>query len=472
MRALTNRREFLAGAAAAGILGGSAAAQTGESYATIASEIARPGARLRGLIPNGSEANLAPTLASWTRLTGIEVEQIVVPVEEINNRMTIDALAGRASYDFALPATFGVADLAWAGIIQPLTGFKREFGTSKGADGRLYELGDVIGADRYGFQTDGDVYLMFWRRDWLEDPQEQARYADRFGTPLELPLTWEETDRQIAYFNRPDEGRYGGALYRNAGYLVWEFWSRLHAKGMLPFDNDLVPQIDSPEGVAALEEMIAVSAHQHPGSMTAGLFENWELYRSNEIYCNIGWGGSQKAFNRPDSPIRNKLAFSALPGGKIPPAAYFNWGWSYVLPANCAEPELAYLFSAYAVSPSVSTRAVRETGGYFDPFHEAHYSDKAIESAYSREFLDVHRDGMKNALPDLYLPGYNTYFGSLTRYLNEALLGETRPADALKRAAQEWQLTSLDFGAEGQLERWRNLRSLYPQHVRPGLGLA
>ena len=43
--------------------------------------------------------------------------------------------------------------------------------------------------------------------------------------------------------------------------------------------------------------------------------------------------------------------------------------------ASSREPEIAYLFTLYACSPAMSTIAVRDPGGYFDPFRGAHYKD-------------------------------------------------------------------------------------------------
>ena len=47
----------------------------------------------------------------------------------------------------------------------------------------------------------------------------------------------------------PDAGRFGGTLFRTPSYLAWEFWIRLHAKGVFPVDHSMRPLIDGAEGV-------------------------------------------------------------------------------------------------------------------------------------------------------------------------------------------------------------------------------
>ena len=139
---------------------------------------------------------------------------------------------------------------------------------------------------------------MFYRKDWISDPEEQKRYADRYGITLKVPDTWEELDQQLAFFHRPESGRYGGALFRSQYFIAWEWWVRFHAKGFFPFTDDLAPQINNDAGVKALEELAAASKYLYPGARSNGLFENFEAYGKGDSYANIGWGGTQALTKR------------------------------------------------------------------------------------------------------------------------------------------------------------------------------
>nr|WP_281429842.1 extracellular solute-binding protein [Sulfitobacter faviae] len=211
------------------------------------------------LLPEGSRANLEPVTKVFTERTGVEVDLQEVHVDQINAELMLNSVLGEARYDVALPATFGVADLVAAGAVHALDGFAARYEPPGFRDPMLYQEGDRFDGKTYGFQTDGDAYLMFYHRDMLRDPEEQARYADRFGYPLVQPETWEELDRQIRFFHAPEAGRYGGLLFRTPGYLAWEWWVRFHAKGYWPLSPDMTPQIADDPGVAALEELIAIT---------------------------------------------------------------------------------------------------------------------------------------------------------------------------------------------------------------------
>lgn len=468
------RRTLLGGAASTFGAAVAMAAPGPVSPAGVAAavrDLGRDGATLRLLAPEGSAANVRPVAEAFLAATGVRVEVLETAVDEINTQLTLDALGGGGGgYDLALPATFGLPDLAASGAIRPITDFAARYEAPGFRDDILYAVGDSFDGEIYGFQTDGDAYVMFYHKDWLTDPAERARYEDRFGHPLATPRTWTELDRQMAYFHRPDERRYGGALFRTPGYLAWEWWIRFHAEGVWPLSADLEPQIASDAGVAALEAMIRASETLYPHARSAGLFDNWRHYAEGETYCNIGWGGTQKFLNGPGSGMRGRMVYGQTPGGDlggdVVATPYFNWGWNYVVAAISTQPELAYLFALYATTAEASTSAVREREGFFDPFRPEHYDDPVIEDIYSRAFLTVHETSLRGAIPDLYLAGQSEYIRTLTEQLDAAINQGADPRGALERAATQWSVLNLRAGSARQTERWLALRAKYPENIR------
>lgn len=421
---------------------------------------------LRILVPIGSEANIVPVVEAFTQQSGIKVNVEAIPLEDINTHLMLRAFTDDEPYDVALPATFGLPDLVNAKAIMPLSDFAQVHEPAGLRSGILYEVGDTFDEEIYGFQTDGDSYVMFYNASMLNNPAEQDRYASQTGVKLAVPETWPELDRQLKFFHRPDEGFYGGALFRTSGYLAWEWWVRFHAKGVWPLSEDMEPQIASDQGVEALNELIAASNHLVPEATTNGLFDNWKRFEQGDVYCNIGWGGTQKYLNRPESAIRGNLAFGPTPGGLVDGQAlevpYFNWGWNYVVSQASRQPEIAYLFSLFASSPEVSTSSVRAQGGFFDPFRIEHYADQEIRQVYTDEFLQVQRASLQSSIPDLYLANQGEYFGSLNRWLDAAMYDGLDAREALQRVANEWRLITIRAGVDGQRQRWSNLRAKYP----------
>ena len=312
--------------------------------------------------------------------------------------------------------------------------------------------------------------MTFFNKAMQQDPQNMARYSDTFGYELGVPETWDELDQQMAFFNDPENGKWGGLLFRTPSYLAWEWWVRFHAKGVWPFSPDMDPQITSPEGVEALEDMIRATDYLVPEVNKLGLFENWKRFSQGDIYCNIGWGGTQKYLTRPDSPMRGNLVYGQTPGGVFSDTLismpYFNWGWNFVVTSNSEFPEISYLFALFSSTPSMSTLAVRQPDGFFDPFRPEHYEDAQIKETYTSEFLAVHQSSMKSAIPDLYLKGQGEYFRILAGWLARALAKEIPPKQALERVSQRWRLVTNASGLRMQQKRWQRLRWKYPAKVR------
>ena len=64
-----------------------------------------------------SIGNIKPVADRWTADTGIEIKYIEVPLGEIDQKVLLESVSKTGSFDIALPATFGIPDLAESGIL-------------------------------------------------------------------------------------------------------------------------------------------------------------------------------------------------------------------------------------------------------------------------------------------------------------------------------------------------------------------
>ena len=396
------RRRVLGGTAAMLGLGGTASSVLASEHAAdlarlgpLGRQASRP---LRLLLPQGSEDNLAPVVEAFTAASGCRVELRVVPFSDVATVLALDTMSGAAEIDVALPATYAIADLVGAGAVVPLGELANRYEPPDLVEGMLYDTGNHYGGQRYGYQTDGDVFVMFLNRRFFDAEDLRKGYEDRFGTALSVPATWQELDRQMLWFDDPDAGRRGGTLFRSPSLIVWEWWLRLHGKGIWPAAPDMTPAFESEEAREALEELIAVTPAQIANPDILG-----DRYGQGDAYANLGWGGTQKSLQR-GAEIRDELIFAAPPGGvfgdRTLTLPYFNWGWSYVVSSGSPMQELAYLFCLMAVKPELSTAAVRRDAGFFDPFRREHYADPVIRDVYTGNFLAIHHDVLARSIPD------------------------------------------------------------------------
>lgn len=444
----------------------------GQSRFTLEDMVTQIGERARSLddrsglnilIPDGSQSNVEAIARRFTAQTGVRANLQVAPVDDINTRILLADAAGGQNLDVALAATYGVPDLAQAGVILPLDAYVERYEPREFKPLILYSAGSYYQQQFYGYQTDGDVYLMFVNTNLLEAGDLHKRIADRLGHARQTFASWAEIDTAMSLAHGLSENIFGGSLFRSVGYLLWEFWLRLHSKGIRPLGTDGTPNLTHPLAIDALNELIAASQYLEPGSATQSLFQNWDSFAEGNTLMNIGWGGSQKAFRRKMGAQADGVVCFAPPGVSSQGIPYFNWGWNYTVLSRSRRAELAYLFTLFAVSPAESTRAVRAGDGYFDPFQEAHYSDSQIRSVYSPAFLSVHKDAMHNCIPDFYLIQQGRYFAALSKSLQLAYKGRVSANEAMRLAAREWTALHQEIGWELQLSVWQDLSSKYPK---------
>ena len=417
-------------------------------------------------LPNGSESNLEAVGREFFKDTGIKIEIIKKPVDAINSYLILSALSGEYAGDVALPATFGIPDLVSSNAILDLSEYRDTYQLKSVEKGMLYMEGDSFNDKFYGYQTDGDAYLLYYNNAFFKGDLADA-YTQKFGAPLTIPSTWQKLDEQIEHFHQPKKDIYGGMLFRNSNYLIWEWWLRFHAKGGMPLDAKANPLIAAEEGVQALEEMVSVSKYLPQSVFSNGLFENWKHYSKGNAYCNIGWGGTQKYLRTHDEFLQDGVTVSCPLGDEgnadVHPVGYFNWGWNYTVPVSSKDPLLSFLFSTYAVLADVSTLAVRENG-FFDPFREEHYRDEQIQNLYGTQFLSVHKECMANAMPDFYISRQGEYLDSLRSGINDVLQGKQGAAASLKAVARRWQLLNRRNGPENIQRQWASVSSKYPKY--------
>ncbi len=422
--------------------------------------------RLRLLIPVGSDANITPIVSAYTELTGVAIDIQTVAVREVGTTLLTSRMMSNQRYDIVLPATYELPELVAARAIRPMDTIARIDGTGRDDDGALFSHGNDFNGHSYGRQTDGDVFLMFLNKAILKDHRLTDGYAGRYGTPFSVPSSWEELDRQIAFVHL-NNGHPGAVLFRDRGQIEWEFWLRLHAKGVWPLSSEFDPQFDGDAGRDALSDMINVSPHIEQSRHNKSSFlAGWKAFTESGADATFGWGGTQKIFRDGGLDPGQQFLAAPVPGGlgagtpdTLP---YFNWGWSYAVTEGTPHPDLALSFVEYARSAEVSTRAIRERSGFFDPFRVEHYSDPVIGEIYGSSFLKVHRASLSNAIPDFYVANRNAYFDTLSAWLTLAIEGEVDPRTALSKAADHWRLLTSKQQKPRQAARWRQLRSSYP----------
>lgn len=430
--------------------------------------------------PTGSENNINPVLEKWEKFTGIPVKLLGAPIPEVTSKLTLEAVTKSGIYDVLIFSPSALADFVESRLIKDITEWAGKYDPEIKGESGVIEPAFYWGMYKgrvYAFNTDGDFMFLFLRKSLLNDEQNKKEFEEMSGYSLKEPETWKELDDQIRFFGREEnrkKGFYGAWLYRSPWYSAWEWMIRFMSQGKLFWDDNMHPQINSPEGVKALEEIVASKPYLHPGVATGGWPEAYKAFPQGEVYATIAWPSLPKYANNPaHSQVVGDVAYVRIPGrrmenGEILRVANFQSGWVYAVSNYSKMPEIAYLFSQYMYSPTVSAKAIPQPG-FFDPFRKSHLN-REIGQYYALDewphYFDVVLATAKESIPELALRGQAEYQGTLDKAITSVYQGMDTPKSALDKVAAEWEKITERYGRQSQIEQWQFLKTTFGRDVR------
>ncbi len=397
----------------------------------------------------------------WERDTGIRLEARVIPQQS-----ALQTLGAMPLFDLTVARNHELPDLVAGDLIEDLTPhFKRHGFAIDDArpDGFLRpDLQAFVGDRTFAIPADGDVAILYLRRDLLDDEAEQAAFLAAHGRPLAAPETWQEYEALVRFFHRPEQGLFGAVEERDTEG-AWMYWLPRFLSQAVPhadlFDAQMRPLIDSPAGIAATESYAAVVPYSPPGITDDGNSYNFTLplFAQGRAFATISTIAGARLFNSAASSVRGRFVAVPMPGTRVGErivrANTVIYGNNLVVPKG-PNAGLAFLFAMWLTDPDVSARSVGVPGGFADPYRWNHLSDPRIRSVYSVQALQVFADEWEVAhLPGTGLPGDAEYLAVLDRELTAVARGERAPAEAMARTAAEWDEITERLGRAEQIRR-------------------
>lgn len=268
-------------------------------------------------LPSPTTDALVRLVPHFKKITGIEVKLSILPQEEIYEILT--NLNLNQHYDLI---RFDMAWLSWFGASTfkslECLGNTLQDTVDKFIDD-LYERYSFVEGIPYALPFDPSVEMLFYRKDYFENPTIKRMYYEIFRKELELPTTFEELHQINKFFakkeniNSPTE--YGmGCIYENSLILACDFLMRYIEKGYGIFDltgNHV--RLNEEEAIEVLNQYIAdfnISEH---------IKGNWW----SDVVRSLGENRTAMAIvfmnhisSLAHSNISHHLGYMAVPGNK------------------------------------------------------------------------------------------------------------------------------------------------------------
>src|SRR5688500_10224257 len=215
----------------------------------------------------------------WEELTGIKVKVVEVPIAEMFTKIMQEYRGGTGAYDALNVVPSWMPDLANAGALEPLDSYVEKYGYASELQTIAATYRDnqmKVGDKIFGFPDDGDVFVMYYRKDIFGDPKLQEEFKAKAGRDLTVPKTWAEFG-EVGQFltDKLAPQTYGASFFRQPPYTMFMFEERFRVEGGKFFDAETMrATINSDIGVKVFEGMRNENKFMPPGVEQFGFVEN------------------------------------------------------------------------------------------------------------------------------------------------------------------------------------------------------
>lgn len=411
----------------------------------------------------------------WTRflprikeLFGIDLELIGIPVNELYDKEILELATGTGAYDLVMfnPAWMG----DYVDFLVPLDDFMNKWDPAwedilEGF--RVWE--NTYEGKRYTLTMDGDVILLYYRKDLFEDPKEMAAFKAKYGYALAPPETWDQVLDIAAFFRRDTNGdgaidMWGYADQPKRGRSFYWYLLR-YAAYLSPdpqyFDpKSMKPLINTPAAVAALENYKKAIDLGPPGILGWEWDELYNSFLQGKLAMIVHWPDEGKNTrvlkkNVPSAEMGFALPPGVKKGGKLYRRTMTFGGWIVGVTKDSKNAEAAYIALSYMLSPEVSTLLVLTPGGGMDFFRKSHFTSPVAAQIAPKAYLKTYNDVIGLIYPELRIPGGFEYYDTLDIAVQRALAGQVSPKEALDEAAKKWEEITTRFGRDKQRAKYR-----------------
>jgi multiple sugar transport system substrate-binding protein len=414
----------------------------------------------------------------WEKLTGIKVKVVEVPTDQMFTKIMQDFRSGAGAYDALNVIPSWMPDLVKAGALEPLDALVDQYSYRD-------ELQDIAAAYRdnqmkvddkiYGFPDDGDVMLLYYRKDIFEDPKMMEEFKAKLGYDLAPPKDWKQFS-EIGQFitDKMAPKTYGAGFFRSAPYPQYMYQERFRMEGGKFFDPDTMKStINSDVGVKVLQAMLADNKFMPPGVEQWNFVDNLANFLQGATAMTISWppygrwaagyGSNEEALNWvPKTQIAGKVGYAINPLGR----PELGVGFALSVSSTSKNKEAAYLFIQWLNSKQTSLERVQLPYTLRDPFRTSHYESPEYRKLWpdAGAYLDTIKLSGEKGLLDLSMLQQDKYDEAMSKGLSSLFAGTDAKAVADDMAAQFDAITE-KVGADKQKEiykAWAAKPGAYP----------
>ncbi|WP_213450659.1 sugar ABC transporter substrate-binding protein [Rhizomonospora bruguierae] len=433
----------------------------------------------------------------WEAQTGGRVEIVEIPFGDLYSKL-FQAFSSRTdAYDVVIYAGGWVSGFAKAKFIRSLEDLHKRYTTNWDSVLPTAQKLTYFGDERYTVPLDGDVIIMYHRKDAFENPVAKQRFRAEKGRELTVPETWAEYVECAKFFTGWDWAGNGKPCYgvlealkpKDVGAYIFAAHAAGYAahpdhKGRLFFDPETMePEVGNPGWVQALSDWVALKSAGPSQMVTYGGGDQRGNFVAGNYALAIDWPDiGVLAQDKSQSIVQDKIGYSIIPGSKrvwnpagrtwderaeVSRAPYMGWsGWHASVTATTKNPAAAWSLASFLDTTENALKAVTTPGTARGPYRTDHFepgkwTGGEVNFVGADEYLKAQLDSFRhpNVQFDLRIPEAGRYTEALDTAAQLALSGQRTPEQALKQCADEWKSITDQIGKDSQHELYRKLQT-------------
>ena len=272
----------------------------------------------------------------------IKVEWVTLEENILRQNVTTDIATGGGQYDVVTIGTYEAPIWAKQGWLEGLNDLPADF-----------DIDDLLPAIRGGLTVEGVLYASpFYGESSFVNYRKDL--AEKAGITIPDAPTWDDIKAAAAAMTDAEAGIYGICLRGKAGWgeNMAFLTSMANSYGARWFDENWVPQFDSPEWKAVLTDYVEMlTKYGPPGASNNGYNENLTLSLQGKCAMRMDATVSAGGLTDPaQSEFADKVGFALAPDMGLGKRANWLWAWSLAIPSSSDSKDAAKAFVNWATN--------------------------------------------------------------------------------------------------------------------------
>ncbi len=387
----------------------------------------------------------------YEKETGVKVTVETTPWADFQTKAFSEFNAKGSAYDLIVGDSQWLGAASEGGHYVDLTDFvKNNNVLDKMAPATVKFYSEYPGGSGkyWSIPAEGDAVGWSYRKDWFEDPKEKEAFKAKYGYDLDVPKDWKQLRDIAEFFYRPDEKRYGIAIYTDNSY---DAMAMGFENALFSFGGDLGDYstykvdgfINSDKAVAALDAYKELYKFTPPGWAKTFFAEDNQAITENLAAMSMNFFAFFPALvNEASNPNAKVTGFFANPPGPDGDQFAALGGQGISVVSYSENKEEAMKFLEWFIKDETQKKWA-ELGGY--TCNKAVLESAEFQNAtpYNKAFYDT----MFKVKDFWAVPEYAELLQQLNQRLYPAIVGgEGTSKDTLDALAQDWNATFKKYG--------------------------